>query len=97
MKAEISFKYFYPSEKLIDFTKDKVERLVSSHPDISAVDVVLVFSKDRKERPRRCKICVTVQSRDIVVERNADTFEASILEVAGVVARELQRFTQTRG
>jgi ribosome-associated translation inhibitor RaiA len=96
MKVEISSKSFHASEKLIDFTDDKISKIIKAYPGISSVLVVLILKKNCREKARVCKISLAIGPAQIVVERNTDSFEASVLEVVNIISRNLARAKQMR-
>ncbi|MFZ6013084.1 MAG: HPF/RaiA family ribosome-associated protein, partial [Bacteroidota bacterium] len=85
MKAEISSKSFHASEKLIDFTQHKIGLLTGSCKGITSVVVVLILKKNKIVRPCMCRITLNVGPDQIIAERDAESFESSVLKAVDTV------------
>lgn len=90
MNVEILSRRFRASEKLRDFTEDKAIRLVSNHPEISHVVVVLI-KRQGHLKSRSCELRFTLEGETFKVARDSDSFEESVLHVTNLVAQRLRR------
>lgn len=80
---------FDADRKLLDFVEKKVSKLPKFYDEITAVEVSLSLLADHENK--NVKIHVRIPGNDIVVERNAKSFEDATVDCVDILKEKLTR------
>ena len=91
VKMEIRVKSikFDADQKLLDFVEKKLSKLPKYYEEITAVDVTLSLLADHANK--NVKVHAHVPGNDLVIERNAKTFEDAIVDCVDILKDKLVR------
>ncbi|MBP6947943.1 MAG: HPF/RaiA family ribosome-associated protein, partial [Bacteroidales bacterium] len=70
-------------QKLLDFIDNKVGKIAKYYEDIVRTEVNLSLLADPQNK--NVKVIVYIPGTEIIVEKNADTFEEAIVNCVGVL------------
>jgi len=91
MKINLQSLHFKASDHLKDFVDEKVGKLSHIDDDIISADVTL-FSDDGKNVDNKfCEIRLVVPGYDDFVKKNAESYEAAILDAVDTLQKILRR------
>lgn len=94
MKINIQSTSFHPSEKLIDFTNDKVQKLSQYSTRIMEARVVLKVDKSDDRSNKVCDIRLSIPGDDLFASRHAASFEEAVLETVEVMTHQLVKWKE---
>lgn len=80
---------FNADEKLLDFIEKKVGKAEKFFDNMSDIDVTLSLLPDAENKS--VKLQTHIPGEDIVIERNAHTFEEAVTEAADVLKEKIVR------
>ncbi|MBQ0025562.1 MAG: HPF/RaiA family ribosome-associated protein [Bacteroidales bacterium] len=83
MEIKVQSIKFDADQKLLEFIDKKIGKINKFYEEIIRTEVNLSLLADPKNK--NAKVRVFIPGNEIVVERNADTFENAIVECAGVL------------
>ncbi|NLB67951.1 MAG: HPF/RaiA family ribosome-associated protein [Bacteroidales bacterium] len=83
MEIKVQSIKFDADQKLLDFIDKKVGRIDKYYEDIVRTEVNLSLLADPQNK--NVKIIVYIPGTEIIVEKNADTFEEAIVDCVGVL------------
>lgn len=83
MEIKVQSIKFDADQKLLDFIDNKVGRIDKYYEDIVRTEVNLSLLADPQNK--NVKIIVYIPGTEIIVEKNADTFEEAIVDCVGVL------------
>ncbi|NLX40855.1 MAG: HPF/RaiA family ribosome-associated protein [Bacteroidales bacterium] len=83
MEIKVQSIKFDADQKLLDFIDKKVGRIDKYYEDIVRTEVNLSLRADPQNK--NVKIIVYIPGTEIIVEKNADTFEEAIVDCVGVL------------
>jgi len=83
MEIKVQSIKFDADQKLLDFIDKKVGRIDKYYEDIVRTEVNLSLRADPQNK--NVKIIVYIPGTEIIVEKNADTFEVAIVDCVGVL------------
>ena len=83
MEINVQSVKFDADQKLLDFIDKKFSKLAKFNVGAERMEVTLSLLPDYDNK--NVKVRVPVPGEEIVVERNADTFENAVVECAGVL------------
>lgn len=83
---------FDADQKLLDFVKKKLSKLPKFHDSVIGIDVK--FSLLAEHDNKNVWVKVQVPGNDVVVERNAATFEDAVVDCADVLKEKLKRIKE---
>ncbi|MBO4657637.1 MAG: HPF/RaiA family ribosome-associated protein [Bacteroidales bacterium] len=87
MEIKVHSLKFDADKKLIDFTEKKLGKLDKFYEDIVRTEVNLSLLPEHENK--NVKVRVLIPGTEVVVERNASTFEDAIVECAGILKEKL--------
>jgi putative sigma-54 modulation protein len=87
MEIKVNALKFDADKKLIDFTEKKLGKLDKFYEDIVRTEVNLSLLPEHENK--NVKVRVLIPGTEVVVERNASTFEDAIVECAGILKEKL--------
>lgn len=94
MEIRVQSIKFNADQKLLDFIDKKVSKLSKFFEDVIRAEVVLSLLP---EVDNKCvKIQMMIPGNDIVVERNASTFEDAVVDCVAVLKDQLVRAKEKR-
>lgn len=93
MEIRVQSIKFNADQKLLDFTEKKLSKLSRFHEGITDVEVVMSLLADHDNKNIRVHVRVPGHG-DIVVERNARTFEDAIVDCADILKEKLTRIKE---
>ncbi|HOG41656.1 MAG TPA: HPF/RaiA family ribosome-associated protein [Bacteroidales bacterium] len=83
MEIKVQSIKFDADQKLLDFIDNKVGKIAKYYEDIVRTEVNLSLLADPQNK--NVKIIVYIPGTEIIVEKNADTFEEAIVDCVGVL------------
>lgn len=83
MEINVQSIKFNADQKLLDFIDKKVGKITKYYEDIVRTEVVLSLLADPNNK--NVKVRVLIPGGELVVERNADTFENAVVECVSVL------------
>ena len=83
MEIKVQSIKFDADQKLLDFIDNKVGKIAKYYEDIVRTEVNLSLLADPQNK--NVKIIVYIPGTEIIVEKNADTFEEAIVNCVGVL------------
>ena len=89
METRIQSIKFDADQKLIDFINKKIEKFPRFFENITSTEVTLSLLNDYDNK--NVKIHVSIPGGDIVVERNAASFETALNEAVDITKEQLKR------
>jgi putative sigma-54 modulation protein len=89
MQINIQSLSFHPSDKLTDFTLDKVNKLTQYTDRISHAEVVLKTDKSDTRDNRFCEIRLSIPGNDLFASRQQPTFEEAVLKTVEALKQQL--------
>ena len=84
MEIKVQSIKFDADQKLLDFVDKKLAKLEKFYDEASLMEVNLSLLPDPQNKNVKVRVIVP-GTDDIIVERNADTFEAAITDCAGTL------------
>ncbi|MEO9022575.1 MAG: HPF/RaiA family ribosome-associated protein [Ginsengibacter sp.] len=91
MKINLKTLKFRAKKELKDFVNDKVSKLSRYDDKIISAEVTLQIDTAGVPENKICEIRLVVPGNDDFVSKNADTFEAAILDSVVTLQKVLQR------
>ncbi len=92
MEIKIKSLKFDADQKLVAFVEKKVSKLEKFYEGVETVDVILSLLPDPENK--NAKIQIHVPGQDLVIEKNAKTFEDAVTECADAMKEKLTRFKE---
>lgn len=92
MEIKIKSLKFDADQKLIAFVEKKVSKLEKFFDGLETVEVVMSLSPEYDNKD--VKIMTHVPGQDLIIERNAKTFEDAVTEAADVMKEKLTRYKE---
>jgi putative sigma-54 modulation protein len=90
MEIRVQSVKFDADQKLLDFIDKKVSKLSKFDESVVSTDVVLSLLPDHDNKN------VKIKMKDLVVERNARTFEDAVVDCVDVLKEKLVREKEKR-
>lgn len=94
MEIKVQSIKFDADQKLIDYVNRKVGKLEKFYEDAVRCEVYLSLLPDPDNK--NAKVRVLIPGSEVVVERNADTFENAITECVGILKEKLVSVKEKR-
>lgn len=91
MKINLKSLKFRAKKELKDFVKEKVSKLSRFDDKIISADVTLLLDTATVPENKICEIRLVVPGNDDFVKKNANTFEAAVLDSVDTLQKVLQR------
>ncbi|MBQ6087477.1 MAG: ribosome-associated translation inhibitor RaiA [Bacteroidales bacterium] len=89
MEINIKSLKFDADQKLIAFVEKKISKLSRFYENLDSVDVVLSLLHEPENK--NVKIQTHVLGQDLVIERNAQTFEEAVNDAADAMKEKITR------
>ena len=83
---------FNADEKLLDFIEKKVGKVEKFFDNMGDIDVTLSLLPDADNKS--VKLQTHIPGEDLIIERNARTFEDAVTECADAMKEKLTRFKE---
>ena len=80
---------FDADRKLLDFVEKKLSKLPKFYDSIIGIDVKLSLLQEPENK--NVRVNVQIPGNDVVVERNASTFEVEVVDCADILKEKLKR------
>ena len=93
MAINIKSLKFNADEKLLAYVNKKVEKLEKFFDNMGDIDVTLSLLPDTPEN-KAVQVKTHLPGEDLIIERNAKTFEDAITECADAMKEKLTRFKE---
>ncbi len=87
MEINVQSIKFDADQKLLDFIDKKLGKMDKFYEEALSAEVTLSLLSDHDNK--NVKVRVLIPGNDVIVERNADTFENAITEIAGILKDNL--------
>lgn len=94
MEIRVQSVKFNADQKLLDFIDKKVGKLSRFFDDVIRTEVVLSLLPDVDNK--NVKIKVMIPGNDLVVEKNAATFEDAVVDCVAILKDQLVRAKEKR-
>lgn len=94
MEINIKSLKFDADQKLIAFVEKKVARLEKFHDGVSTVEVILSLLSEPVNKS--VKLMIHVPGEEMIIERNAKTFEDAVTECVDAMKEKLTRAKEKR-
>ena len=94
MEIRVQSIKFNADQKLLDFIDKKLSKLPKYYEEIIDVEVVLSLLPEHDNK--NVKVRVEIPGNDIVIERNAKTFEDAVVDCADIIKEKLVRVKENR-
>lgn len=92
MEIKIKSLKFDADQKLVAFVEKKVSKLEKFYEGVETVDVILSLLQEPDNK--NAKIQIHVPGQDLVIEKNAKTFEDAITECSDAMKEKLTRYKE---
>ena len=89
MKTRIHSLSFHASDKLTDFTLDKVNRLAQYSDRIILTDVVLKVDKSDNRDNKICEVRLAIPGNDLFASKRHSTFEEAVSATVEALKQQL--------
>jgi putative sigma-54 modulation protein len=89
MKINIQSLSFHASDKLTDFTLDKVSKLKQYTERIMHAEVVLKTDKSETKDNKVCEIRLAIPGSDLFASKRQSTFEDAVLRTVDALKQQL--------
>lgn len=91
MKVNVQTPNFVADEKLINFIEKKLSKLEQFYDKIIYADVFLKVQKTSEKQNKITEILLSVPGGDLIVKKDARTFEAGADECVQSLERQLKK------
>ena len=91
MKVNVQTPNFVPDDKLIGFIEKKLSKLEQFYDKIIYADVFLKVQKTSEKQNKITEILLSVPGGDLMVKKDARTFEAGADECIQSLERQLKK------
>ena len=92
MEIKIKSLKFDADQKLVAFVEKKVSKLEKFYDSLETVDVIMSLLQEPDNK--QVKIQLHVPGQDLVIERQAKTFEDAVTEAADAMKEKFTRFKE---
>lgn len=92
MEIKIKSLKFDADQKLVAFVEKKVSKLEKFFDGVDSVDVILSLLQEPDNK--NAKIQIHVPGQELVIEKNAKSFEDAITECADAMKEKLTRYKE---
>ena len=89
MEIRVQSVKFDAGQKLLDFVDKKLAKLPKFHDGITSVEVTMSLVPEHDNK--NVKVHVRIPGNDLVIERNAKTFEDAIVDCVDILKDKLVR------
>lgn len=89
MKINIQSLSFHASDKLTDFTLDKVNKLAQYTDRIIQAEVVLKVDKSETRDNKFCEVRLSIPGNDLFASKQQSTFEEAVLKTVEALKQQL--------
>lgn len=94
MEIKIKTLKFDADQKLVAYVEKKVSRLERFHDGAAVVDVVLSLLQEPDNKS--CKLQIHVPGEEMIIERNARSFEEAVTDCVDAMKEKLTRAKEKR-
>ena len=94
MEIRVQSIKFNADQKLLDFVDKKLSKLPKFYDEIIGVEVSMSLLPEHENK--NVKVKVQIPGNDVVVERNARTFEDAVVDCVDVLKEKLVRVKEKR-
>ena len=94
MEIKLKTLKFDADQKLIAYVEKKVSRLERFHDGVSEVEVVLTLLQEPDNK--NVKLHIHVPGEEMIIERNAHSFEEAVTESVDAMKEKLTRAKEKR-
>jgi len=91
MNIKIQTVHFDADQKLIDFTKKKIEKLTKLYESVVGTEVILKLDKNSNDENKIAEIKLEIPGNDLFAKRQCKSFEAAIDEVIDALKKQLTK------
>ena len=94
MEIKIKSLKFDADQKLLDYVEKKVKKLERFHDGILTADVILTLLREPDNKD--VKLQVHIPGEELIIERNAKTFEEAVTDCVDAMKEKLTRAKEKR-
>ena len=91
MKIEIQSPGFAPTQELIRFIHDKINKLTGLHQEIIGSEVCLKLESSTKRENKICSIRLLIPGNDLLASSQYKKFEIAIVQTVDVLKRQIKK------
>ena len=92
MEIKLKTLKFDAGEKLVAFVEKKVSKLERFYEGLNEVNVTLTLLHEPDNKD--CKLQIHIPGEELIIQRNARTFEDAVTECADAMKEKLTRFKE---
>ena len=89
MEIRVQSIKFDAEQKLLDFVDKKLSKLPKFYDEITSVEVVMSLLPEHQNK--NVKVHVRIPGNDLVIERNAKSFEDAVVDCVDILKDKLVR------
>ncbi len=94
MEIRVQSIRFDADQKLLDFVEKKVSKLSKFYDEIIAAEVAMSLLPEHENK--NVKIQLRIPGNDLIIEKNARTFEDAVVDCVDVLKEKLVRVKEKR-
>jgi putative sigma-54 modulation protein len=89
MNIKIQTVHFDADQKLLDFTKKKIEKLAQLYDGIVGTEVILKLDKNSNDENKIAEIKFEIPGNDLFAKRQCKSFEEAVDEVIDALKKQV--------
>ena len=94
MEIRVQSIRFDADQKLLDFIDKKIGKLTKFNEDVIKTDVILSLLPEYENK--NVRVMMAIPGNDLIIERNAATFEEAIIDCADTLKDMLVKFKEKK-
>ncbi len=94
MEIRVQSIKFDADQRLLDFVEKKLSKLPKYYDEITSVEVAMSLLPEHENK--NVKVHVRIPGNDLVIERNAKTFEDAIVDCVDILKDKLVRVKEKK-
>lgn len=94
MKVNVQTPNFTAKDELIEFVQNRLSKLEQFHDKIVFADVFLKVQKTSEKENKIVEVLLSIPGDEVMVKKEAKTFEEAIDEVVKALERQLKKRKQ---
>lgn len=94
MKVNVQTPNFTAKDELLEFVQNKLSKLEQFYDKIVFADVFLKVQKTSEKENKVVEVLLSIPGDEVMVKKEAKTFEEAIDEVVGALERQLKKRKQ---
>ncbi len=91
MNIQINAVNFAITQRLTDFTKDKIEKIYKTYDEIVGIEVNFKTENVSGEENKSAEVLVKVPGNDLFASKTSKTFEQALDETAVAIRKQIEK------